>query len=313
MISVWRSYIMGMTSAWQDKKMILFLYFTNFFIAYLMILPLSAMFEKAIDNTTAALTLLESFNISIFSSIWWEYGKGINLFRLISTFGLIYLVINTFFAGGILHLINENLTFSFKEFFKGAATYFKRFIKLFSISFLFFLMMLLTYLILSGFSSFLTRNSVTEFWPVILFFIRILIVIMMAGLINMIFDYAKILTVTNDFHRMFKTVKDTMMFVLMSMRKTTGLYALYFLTSVLMLVVYLLFSNFISVQSPVTILIIFIFSQVYMLIKMFLRVCFFTGQYVFYKHSNTAMPGMTREMLDEAVAEYDKRKTNGEE
>jgi hypothetical protein len=36
---------------------------------------------------------------------------------------------------------------------------------------------------------------------------------------------------------------------------------------------------------------------------------FFAGQYSFYHFSNTAMPGMTKNMLDAAVDNYEKRKS----
>jgi hypothetical protein len=38
---------------------------------------------------------------------------------------------------------------------------------------------------------------------------------------------------------------------------------------------------------------------------MFVRLSFITGQYTFYHYSNTAMPGMTKKMLDDMVTAYE--------
>jgi hypothetical protein len=44
-----------------------------------------------------------------------------------------------------------------------------------------------------------------------------------------------------------------------------------------------------------------------MISKLWIRLSFFAGEYSFYLHSNTAVPGMSREMLDEAVVAYEQR------
>jgi hypothetical protein len=127
------------------------------------------------------------------------------------------------------------------------------------------------------------------------------------AIINMLFDYAKIMIVVNDYHGMFKTVKQAMMFVMMSPRKTIGLYFSYLFTVILFLVIYLFVERFISVSGWLTILIYFIWTQIFTISRIWIRLSFFAGQYSFYHYSNAAMPGMTKEMLDKAVEDYEKR------
>ena len=121
----------------------------------------------------------------------------------------------------------------------------------------------------------------------------------------MLFDYAKIMTVVNDYHGMFKTVKQSVMFVMMSPRKTMGIYFSYLLTAIFLMIIYLLVENFISVTGWLTILIYFLWAQIFMISRIWIRMSFFAGQYSFYHFSNTAMPGMTRKMLDQAVTNYE--------
>ncbi len=307
MISIWSAYTNGIRVAWDYKKVVFLLYGINLFVAYLLLIPFSSMLDKALDNSTAALQLLEAFDITIFSSIISEYGRGSNLAGLIMSYGFVYLLLNTFFAGGILHLLKENIEFSIKEFLAGCVSYFKRFIKLLLLSIIFIIAVLLIYILIKALFGLFTKDAVTEFWPFVLFVIRMLLVICMVAIINMLFDYVKIIVVYNDFYRIFRSVKDTILFVMMSMGKTLGLYGLYFLTSLIILCIYLYMSSLFNITGPWTILIFFIVSQLYMIVKMFIRLCFFTGQFKFYKNSNTAMPGMTQEMLDGAVKDYEKR------
>jgi hypothetical protein len=123
----------------------------------------------------------------------------------------------------------------------------------------------------------------------------------------MLFDYAKIMTVVNDFYGMFKTVKQTIRFVMMSPRKTIGLYFSYLFTAIFLMIIYLFVESFISVTGWLTILIFFLWTQIFMITRIWIRMSFFAGQYSFYRFSNTVMPGMTKEVLDKAVENYNKR------
>jgi hypothetical protein len=307
MISIWKAYTDGLGTAWQYKKMIFLIYGVNLFLAYIALIPVAAMLDKGLDYTTAASQILEAFDISIFSALWAGYGKAINIGGMILSFSVLYLILNTFFAGGIFYLIDENLPFGLKKFLTGCVIYFKRFLKLFLVSLLFILMAILIYVLISSIFSVFTTDSVTEFWPISLFFVKVIILVCILAMVNMFFDYAKIILVYNDFYGIYKSVKDTMMFILMSMTRTIGLYGLYFLTAIALLAIYLVLESLFNVTGTISILLFFMLTQIYMLIKVFIRISFFTGQYTYYKYSNTAMPGMSKEMLDEAVENYEKR------
>jgi hypothetical protein len=307
MISIWKAYKEGLNMAWQHKKMVFLIYGVNLFLAYIVLIPIASMMDKGLDYTTAAGQLLEAFDISIFSALWTEYGNAINLVGMIMSFSVIYLILNTFFAGGIFYLVNENLSFSLKDFLIGCVIYFKRFLKLFLVSLLFILMAILVYLLISTILAVFTNDSLTEFWPFTLFFIKVFFLICMLALVNMFFDYAKILIVYNDFYRIYKSLKDTMMFVIMSMPKTIGLYGLYFLTASALMAIYLFLESLFNVTGTISIFLFFLLSQIYIFTRVFIRISFFTGQYTYYKYSNTAMPGMSQEMLDDAVRDYEAR------
>ena len=179
--------------------------------------------------------------------------------------------------------------------------------KLFLISLLFLLGVFIVNLLLSNLSGLLTENATTEHAGILLFVMRMVIVVFLLALTNMIFDYAKIMIVVNDYYDMIKAVKLTLMFVMMSLFKTVGLYTLYFLTAVIIGCIYLLIASLIDISNGFMVLLFFILSQVYMVAKIWIRISFFAGQYSFYHYSNAAMPGMTKEMLDEAVENYEKR------
>lgn len=307
MINVFTAYKNGLIMAWKEKKMLFWLYGFNLLFAYLVTLPISMMFSKALDNTLAADKVLEAFDLTIFITIFSEFGRGVHVGRMITTIGVLYLIVNIFFAGGILRIFAGEKRFTIKIFFEGCIDYFKRFLKLFLFSLLFIVMAILSYLALSGLISLITDNATTEHLPIIFFVLKIFIVGMILAMTNMLIDYARIMAVVNDFHGMYQTLKQSLMFVMMSPKKTTSLYISYVVTFIVFLSVYLLVESFITVNSTYTVIIFFLWTQLFILSRIWIRMSFFAGQYSFYHHSNTAMPGMTKEMLENAVIDYEKR------
>ena len=311
MIGIWDAFWRGIVAAWRFRSLVLFMYAVNLVTAYLVIAPIWFKFSTMIDHTVAAEIILKTFDAGILGTIYSEIRSNFNIFRLLFTFGLFYLLLNTFFAGGILHTIIRTGVFSIKQFFIGCADYLSRFIKLLIISGLFFLTAIIVLSFVSTIFLLITRDTLTEFWPFVLFAVRVLLFVLMLSLINMIFDYAKIMTVSNEHYQMIRIVREAILFIMMSMRKTITLYGLYFLIAVILFYGYLFFNTWLEITGPGTILVYFILSQTFIFLKIFIRLCFFTGQYTFYLYSNTAMPGMTREMLDQMVADYETRIATG--
>jgi hypothetical protein len=307
MISIFTAYTQGLKEAWQQKKMLLLLYVVNVIIAYLIVLPLSIALNNALNFTVAASELMQAFDITIYQSLLSEYGPALDMGRFIFTYGLIYILLNTFFVGGILQVFSDNEGFDLKKFLLGCVEYFIRFLRLFLISVIFIVAAVVIFGALTIIFGSLTQNAQTEFWPSIFFILRVIILIIILAMVNMLFDYAKIMTVVNDFRSMIDTTKNAMMFVMMSLRKTTALYGLYLITAVIIFVIYWMIESLVDASSFAGVLLFIIISQIYILSRIWIRLSFLAGQFIFYKYSNTAMPGMTKEMLDEMVEAYEIR------
>jgi hypothetical protein len=312
MIPILSAYKLGLINAWKEKKLIGLMYVVNLVFAYLLALPISMMFNRALMNTTAAEKLLKSYDFPLLVNIISDFSSGLNVSQLIFTYGLFYIILNTFLAGGILNLFHKEQNFRITNFFVGASLYFKRFMRLFAISLLFIIFILLMGSVIQFIFGKLSSSADTELWPVVLTTIVWIFIGMMLILINMLFDYAKIIAVVNDFYDMKETTKNALMFVMMSMRKTVFLFLLYVFTALILFCIYWIIKSIIPISNTAGVIIFFLLTQIYMIFKIWLRVSIFNGQFIFYKFSNTAMPGMSEEMLNEAVQAYEERVKLGE-
>jgi hypothetical protein len=307
MISIFTAYKNGLSLAWKERKMLILLYAFNLLFAYLVTLPFSDILSKALNNTIAADKVLQSFDYTTYTTIMDIFGKGVNFSRTITTIGILYLFVNIFFAGGILRIFIEEAKFSLNEFFKGCVEYFNRFLRLFLFSVISLLIAVLMFILFSKFLSLFTDNSTTEHLPFLFIVLRVLFLGTLLSIINMLFDYAKIMTVVNDYQGMYATIKQSMMFVMMSPLKTMSLYFSYLITILVLMLIYLFIESFISTSGWLTILTFVLGAQVFMISRIWIRMSFFAGQYSFYHYSNTAMPGLTKAMLEMDVENYEKR------
>ena len=305
MINIFSAYKNGLVTVWKEKKLLFWVYGFNLIFAYVLAMPISMMLSRALAKTTAAEKMLESFDYAIYSSIMEGFGQGISLGRLLISIGLFYMILNIFLSGGILSALIKGQKLNITEFLSECVLYFNRFLKLFLISLVLLLMVFLLNMLLSRLFGYFTEEAATEHLSIILFMTRVIILVIVLAFINLLFDYAKIMTVVYDYHKMMETVKLALMFIMMSLIKTVGLYKLYLFTAVGIFLLYWVVESALQVSSGFMVLVFFIWTQIYMILKLWVRLGFFAGQYSFYYHSNTAMPGMSKAMLDEAVANYE--------
>jgi hypothetical protein len=287
MIGVFSAFKIGLANVWKIKKVLFWLYGINLIFAYFLAMPVSMMLADGLAKTTAADQLLQAFDYPLYLSLINIFGEGLNLSRMLISFGILYLILNIFLSGGILSALTSNDNHTISTFFAACSLYFKRFFKLFLISFLFCIMAFAFYLLISKLFALITADVTTEHLPLLLFVVKILLAIAMLAIINMLFDYVKIMTVVNDYYKMMEAVKIGMMFVIMRFIKTVGLYMLYLLTAVLLFLIFWIVESMFKITNGMMVFIFFIWTQLYMFLRLWVRLSFFAGQYEFYRYANS--------------------------
>lgn len=288
MISIFNTFKTGLEEAWQQKKMIAFLFLIYLVVALIMALPVIKLICQALDHSVAADRLLKAFDVKIFQTIFLDIGLDVNLSGLLIGFAIIYILLQTFFAGGILKILIQGKRFALRHFLFGCLDYFTRFLRLFLLSLLFIIITFSIFGLLSNLTYYFTQTVTTEFWPYLLLYLRIFIVMVLLGIINMIFDYAKIIAVANDLHSMIDSMQKAFFFVIGHVYKASTLYILYLLSALAMLAVYWLLENLLDTSDIIGILLFILLSQTYTVSRIWIRLSFFAGQNIFYHQLSTA-------------------------
>ena len=293
-------------------KMVLFLFVVNLLFSLLLAIPMYNSLKDSFGRSEAGSRMAKGFDY-----VWWEefrdearglettfspsvIGKGAILTNLESliqmrflslppillVFGLFYIILHTFLAGGILTIFSQDAPgFTLKEFIQGAGSHFLRFFGLMLFSWVFIiaigsLLQDALISILSGISS----NSLSEVTP---FFIGLginALIFILLLFIQMVFDYARIKVVLEESRNILKSTLEALAFVFKYPFSTLGLFYLIFLIQVAVTVIYILLKEIIPQSNFPWVLAAFIIQQLFIFAVIWIRCLLYSSQMQLYKY-----------------------------
>lgn len=262
-----KAYQEGWKKVWIDKKMWVLLYLLNFAFALLTAFPFSGFLSKTVGHTLANSKMLGGFDYEFVTDFMREYGGGMSVILNLS-FGIIglFFIFSIFWMGGILSVLKVNSpTFSFQKFWQGSTIYFWRLTRL---TFYFFIMhaLVLGIFVFLFISQGVNPLEVESEIPIInRFKIFVPIYLILATILFMIQDYAKVHIIHHDGKVITQPIKSAFRFVFKNFRKCFGLYLLNILTFFTFFGIYWLLSNSFKSDTTPTILLFFIIGQIFIL------------------------------------------------
>jgi len=267
------NFVKGFKMTRRTIKMVLFLYVINLLFSALLAVPMFHSLKNHIGPSAVGENLIESFDY-----LWWEeyrdqsqgleetftpslIGKGALLknwesliqMKFLSypppllVFGFIYILFHTFLTGGIVFVFSQDPPqFTFNKFFKGAGKFFPSFFGLMIFFLIFFFLVLGSLNIwFASITASAASNSVSEITPFILGLVFSLISLVIFLFFHMVFDYARIKTVSEGKKSIFKSLRSSLTFVLQNPGSTLGLYYLLFAVSISISITYIILQSLI--------------------------------------------------------------------
>lgn len=306
------NFIKGFKKTAKVPQMVVLLFAINFLFSFVVAVPMYHSLKESIERSQVGENLAKGFDY-----LWWEEfrdeSKGLartfspsiigygalldNLENLVQmrflqlpssllVAGLLYIVLHTFLAGGVLSLFNQNSSkFTMKSFFEGAGKYFFRFFFLMLISWLFFIAVAglqgIFYSILDNISA----NALTEKTPFFFGLLFSAVILFLFMFIQMVFDYARINVVAEESKNILKSGLQGLGFVFRHLGSTLGLYYSLFTVSIAIAILYAYAKNFIHQSSFLGVFIAFLVQQIFIFAVIWLRCWLYSSQLELYKHS----------------------------
>jgi len=302
----------GFMTTGKTTKMVLFLFLINLLFSLILAIPMYNSLKNSLGTSEAGNRMAESFDY-----IWWEefrdeaqglettfapsiIGKGAILTNLESLFqmrffsapplligfGLLYIILHTFLAGGILSTFNQDEPrFAVKAFLQGAGSHFLRF----------FALMLFSWLFLFVIGAFLhdallpiiydiSSDSYSEVIPFLLMLALSAITLFLLLFIQMVFDYARIKVVLEDENNILKATGKAFRFVFKRPFSTLGLFYLIFFLNIAVTVIYILVKEIIPQSDVLTVLSAFFLQQLFIFALIWIRCLLYASQWELYRY-----------------------------
>jgi hypothetical protein len=302
----------GFKTTGKATRMIIFLLVINLAFSMILAVPMYHSLKDSFGNSLAGDRMSEGFDY-----LWWEeyrdeaqgleqtftpsiIGKGAILNNLegliqlrvfdlppvILIFGLLYIILHTFLAGGILSLFKKRDTkFSLRDFFQGAGSFFFRFFLLMLFSWVFFL--IIGQVVKGSSDSILSGMRETAFSEVTPFYCGLVfsaVVFFLFLFIQMVFDYGRIKIVLEDSPNVLTSAAGAFGFVFRHLGSTLGLFYLLFLMQIVFTLIYILIQGVIPPSSFLGVALAFLFQQIFIFGLIWIRCWLYSSQMELYRY-----------------------------
>ncbi|MCP2521017.1 hypothetical protein NLD30_11320 [SCandidatus Aminicenantes bacterium Aminicenantia_JdfR_composite] len=284
---IFKVFINGILTANNNYKIIIYLWVINFLYSFMLVVPIYFLINMDISKSLMGERMAQGFDL------FW-LGDFIYKFRHISLAligwvifpALIYLLLYIFLNGGIIGRLSVNFEkVNLKNFFSDCGQFFWRFFKLFLISIIVYIIFVgLIYKIIGSILEIFTKRAVTE-WPLIIVSnLKIIIFLLLFTIINMFFDYAKIRLVISNSKKVLRETLFTLNFLRRRFFKVWALYLLICLLFLIITIIYLETAHIMPKNTMFFIFLIFIFQQIYIFGRLWVRLIFFASEIEFYRY-----------------------------
>lgn len=303
-MTVFEALLQGFGRVRRAKRFMAWIYLCNLLLALLLVLPLTGLLRESLGHSLAAEQLRRGFNPDWFAEFQAEasglgasldpsvvgIGAVLNgleafltgdLFRAyagVVAVGALYLLLWTFFAGGVLDFYNSTAPPDRETFLSACARYFPRFLRLALFAALCYYLIYSRVLEgLGGFVSERLRDVVDERVAFLWTAAKYLVVLFLLAAVNMVFDYARILTVIENRRSMLLALLRSIRMMGTSLRPA-GLYLLVTLVGLVFLGIYGLLPNKPWEQTWRGVTVTLAAGQLYILTRIWTRLLFYASQ-----------------------------------
>jgi len=308
----WINFGKGFQLIRKTTGMVLFLFLINLIFALILAVPMYDSLKDSFGNSLVGDRMAEGFDM-----LWWEefrdqseglektftpfiIGKGAilnNLEMLVQmkffalpplllVFGIAYIILQAFLAGGILTTLHSgDPRFNLGSFFEGAGRHFPNFFLIMLVSWVFFFGLIGNLNLLLGAA--VNRVAESAFSEVTPFYLGLLfsaIVLFLILLIQMIFDYARITVTAEEEGNAFRAIIKAFGFVFRHPGSTLSLFYTLFSVQAAVTLIYILLKGLIPQSSPAGVIATFAWQQLFIFAVVGIRCWLYASQLELYKY-----------------------------
>jgi hypothetical protein len=258
----------------------------NMIFAILLTGPVFIFLKESLQHNVQADKLTETFDYLWFLELHYTFSEIIETMPIILIMaGIIFMFIQVFLSGGMYQILSgEAEKNHFIDFFYGCVRYFYRFFKVFLISILCYTGLYFVNIVYLNYIDILSVNSESEFLIMLFNLLRYATIVLLFGTLNLIFDYVRIRIVIHQNYYVLKDVWLSFKLVVKKFWRVSILFWFFVAIGVLLYIVHTQLDNYFNPTNYIAVFGVLIMHQVYIVIKIWLKLFLMSSQIEFYRH-----------------------------
>lgn len=267
-----------------NQKFVILLWATNSILAVIMTLPITNMLFDNLKNSLMSNRLAMGFDYVWYIQFSEIYKMSISqLPDLLFGVVVIYVLINTFYAGGLISIFSSPAKNHFIDFFYGGLKYWLRFMKVVMISGLLYITAFLLNHFIGNLIAYMFSGTEMAWTDFSLRFLRYIYLLFMIGIVSIVSDYTKVLLASEDRHDVFGAIYDSAKFIV---KNFNIVFTVFFIVALLGGLGALLY-NIIDMGIPRTpyyfLILSFILQQMLVIFRLNIKMFFYSTEVTLYK------------------------------
>lgn len=280
-------------------KLAVLFYLSNLAAAVVIVAPLAILVTRDLSRSLESARILSNFDIGWAAEFLYN-SRGIPMVEfgaLAAVIGALFLLLNTFLAGGAIALFLREKD----PFFSSCARFFPRLFRLMLISAPIYAVGLAAYGIVTRIIVHARESSMEAHTWIILHWFQIAFFVFLAGVVNMVFDYAKIVCLTGEVRGALHAATRGLRFAFRNLSRTLTVYWICSGIALAMFLAYHGLSELATQETVTRVALVVALRQTYVLFRIWARLWTWSSEVHVYGfkapdvHSEPepAMPGYT--------------------
>jgi hypothetical protein len=284
-MSALKAIVLGMGTTFRKSRLLVILYVINVVFAAALAVPFLAIIQNELGHSFLGSNVRPA-DLTWLGEAALKYGDAVPAIVGGLVFAaFLYLALNVFLNGGIVgRLLDREGRTTLAEFAGDCGRYFWRFTRLFLVSLVFlFLTFGIVLRLVSALFDPLKEGAVSEWLPLILSNLHLLLALLLLSIAHMIVDYARIAVVADEEKKVLKALRHALIFLKKRFFRAWAIYLLIALLSLAGTVLFYILLGPLGGPVVSSVILGFVWMQLYIFFRVWIRTLFVAAQAEYYR------------------------------
>jgi hypothetical protein len=274
----------GFRNAIANVKFLILLWMTNTIMSLVIVIPIYALLIDNLQHSLVSGKLAMQFDLIWYMQFMSLYKSTIRHLPLL-LYGIVgmYIIVQTFYSGGLISIFNNPQKNHISDFFYGGVKYWYRFVKVLSVTLLFVVFAFMINNLLGDLIEWIFRERDYQLVEFILRSLRYLLLIFLIGIVLLISDYSKVVIGISDNTKIFRSIFEAIYFIKDNFFVVFVVFLIVSVMGAVGAIVYNIIDIFVPTEPFAFLFLTFILQQFLIIFRLLIRMLFVTTEVNLFK------------------------------